>query len=95
LKVVVSQQLLAGDRVVSLFTRWFRFPEAYWAVATTLIIARSMEDANATISLQRLAGTGLGAAVAALMAELGVNSTVRRGACVCSHRMKARYNAAE
>jgi uncharacterized membrane protein YccC len=55
---------------------WFGLPEAYWAVATTLIVAQSMEDASATISFQRLAGTALGAVVGAVMAESGVDPTV-------------------
>jgi uncharacterized membrane protein YccC len=56
--------------------RWLGFPEAYWAVTTTLIVAQSMEDANATVSLKRLAGTILGVVAGAMVAELGVNRTV-------------------
>jgi len=59
-----------------LVARWFGFPEAYRAVATTLIVAQSMEDATATISLKRLAGTILGVVVGVFVAALGLNLTV-------------------
>ena len=45
----------------------FRLPEAYWAVVTTLIVMQSHLGATWTISVRRLAGTALGAALAALL----------------------------
>jgi uncharacterized membrane protein YgaE (UPF0421/DUF939 family) len=43
-------------------------PEAYWATITTLIIMQSTLGAALAVSEQRLAGTALGAALAALLA---------------------------
>lgn len=42
-------------------------PEAYWAPITTLIIMQSTLGAALTVSEQRLAGTALGALMAALL----------------------------
>ncbi len=48
--------------------RAFGLPEAYWATITTLIIMQSTLGAALAVSEQRLAGTALGAALAALLA---------------------------
>src|SRR5208337_4336369 len=54
--------------VVSLLVaRLFRLPEAYWASITTLIVMQSTLGAALPISAQRLAGTAVGAAVAAVI----------------------------
>jgi uncharacterized membrane protein YgaE (UPF0421/DUF939 family) len=47
--------------------RVLRLPEAYWAVITAMIVMQSTLGAALTISWQRLAGTALGATVAALL----------------------------
>jgi uncharacterized membrane protein YccC len=76
-RAVRHSALSAAAAAISwLVARWFRFPETYWAVATTLIITQSIEDANPTVSMQRLAGTALGAIVGAIMAQLDVPRTV-------------------
>jgi uncharacterized membrane protein YccC len=54
--------------VVSLIVaRALGLPEAYWATITTLIIMQSTLGAARKISEQRIAGTALGAALAALL----------------------------
>src|SRR5262245_9869254 len=56
--------------VVSLVTaRAFGLPEAYWAPVTTLVITQSSLGAALGVSWQRLVGTGLGAAVGAVLAS--------------------------
>jgi uncharacterized membrane protein YgaE (UPF0421/DUF939 family) len=53
--------------VVSLLVaRLFRLPEAYWAAITTLIVMQSTLGAALPISVQRFAGTAIGAAAGAL-----------------------------
>jgi uncharacterized membrane protein YgaE (UPF0421/DUF939 family) len=47
--------------------RALRLPEAYWATVTTLIIMQSTLGAALTVSEQRLAGTAVGAVMAALL----------------------------
>jgi uncharacterized membrane protein YccC len=61
--------------MVSLLTaRVFGLPEAYWAAVTTMIVMQSTLGAAVTVSVQRLAGTALGAGVGALLASwLGAN----------------------
>jgi uncharacterized membrane protein YgaE (UPF0421/DUF939 family) len=49
--------------------RLCKLPEAYWAAITTLIVMQSSLGAALTISGQRFAGTALGAAAGALLAE--------------------------
>jgi uncharacterized membrane protein YccC len=56
----------AISAVVSLLVaRLFGLPEAYWAAITTLIVMQSTLGAALPISAQRLAGTGVGAALGA------------------------------
>jgi uncharacterized membrane protein YccC len=64
--------------VVSLIVaRALGLPEAYWATITTLIIMQSTLGAALAVSEQRLAGTALGAALAALLATyFGANVLV-------------------
>jgi uncharacterized membrane protein YccC len=50
-----------------LVARLARLPEAYWAPITTLVITQSSLGAALTVSSQRLLGTALGAAVAAVV----------------------------
>jgi uncharacterized membrane protein YccC len=51
-----------------LVARAFGLPEAYWAAISTMVVMQSTLGAAWTISLQRLAGTVLGAATGALLA---------------------------
>ena len=54
--------------VVSLqVAKLFQLPEAYWASISTLIVMQSTLGAALPISVQRFAGTAVGAAVAALV----------------------------
>jgi uncharacterized membrane protein YccC len=53
-----------------LIARLCQFPEAYWAPLTTLVITQSSLGAALTVSSERLAGTALGAVVAAIVASL-------------------------
>jgi uncharacterized membrane protein YccC len=46
----------------------FKFPEAYWAAVTTLVVTQSTLGAALKVSRQRFAGTALGAAAGALIA---------------------------
>jgi uncharacterized membrane protein YgaE (UPF0421/DUF939 family) len=56
--------------VVSLIVaRLFHLPEDYWAAITTLVILQSTLGAALTVSEQRLAGTALGAAAGAILAN--------------------------
>jgi len=55
-------------------------PEAYWAAITTMIVMQSTLGAAWTISLQRLAGTVLGAATGALLATYFGTSAIAFGA---------------
>jgi uncharacterized membrane protein YgaE (UPF0421/DUF939 family) len=48
--------------------RAFRVPEAQWAAISTLVVMQSTLGAAWTVSLQRLAGTALGAGAGALLA---------------------------
>jgi uncharacterized membrane protein YccC len=47
----------------------FRLPEAYWATISTLVVMQSTLGAAWKISIERLAGTVLGAMMGALLAE--------------------------
>jgi uncharacterized membrane protein YccC len=51
-----------------LIARLFRLPEAHWATISTLIVMQSTMGAALPISVQRFAGTGIGAAVGAAAA---------------------------
>jgi len=51
-----------------LVARLGRLPEAYWAVITTMVVMQSTLGAAWLISMRRLAGTALGAAMGALLA---------------------------
>jgi uncharacterized membrane protein YccC len=44
-------------------------PEAYWAAVTTMIVMQSTVGAALTVSIQRLAGTALGALMGAFLAS--------------------------
>jgi uncharacterized membrane protein YccC len=59
-----------------LVARSLTFPEAYWAVATALIVMQSVQEGTVTVSLQRLAGTALGAVVGTVLVEFNVTRTV-------------------
>jgi uncharacterized membrane protein YccC len=51
-----------------LVARLFRLPEAYWAAVSTIIVMQSTLGAALPISVQRFAGTAIGALVAAVAA---------------------------
>ena len=57
--------------VTWLIARSLGLPEAYWAVATSIVM-QSAEEATVAVSLQRLAGTALGAIASALMAQFNI-----------------------
>jgi len=58
--------------VVSLVAAYAcRLPEAYWASITTLVVTQSTLGASLKVSMERLAGTVLGAAAGALLATSG------------------------
>jgi uncharacterized membrane protein YccC len=59
-----------------LVARSLTFPEAYWAVATALIVMQSVQEATLAVSMQRLAGTALGAVVGAVLVEFDVTRAV-------------------
>ena len=77
-RALVHSARTATAALISLaVARAFGLPEAYWATITTLIIMQSTLGAALTISEQRLAGTALGAALAALLAtKFGSNMIV-------------------
>jgi len=65
---IIHSARTAVAAVVSLLVaHLFRLPEAYWAAITTLIVMQSTLGAALPISAQRLAGTTVGAAVAAVI----------------------------
>ncbi len=67
-RALVHSARTAIAAVVSLIVaRALGLPEAYWAPITTLIIMQSTLGAALAVSEQRLAGTALGAALAALL----------------------------
>jgi uncharacterized membrane protein YccC len=51
-----------------LVARLFHLPEAYWALVSTLIVMQSTLGAALPVSVQRFAGTAIGAAVGAVAA---------------------------
>ncbi len=59
----------AAAAVISLLVaRLARLPETYWAAVTTLVVTQSSLGAALKISANRLLGTAIGAAMAALFA---------------------------
>jgi uncharacterized membrane protein YgaE (UPF0421/DUF939 family) len=67
-RALVHSARTAVAAVLSLVVaRALRLPEAYWATVTTLIIMQSTLGAALTVSEQRLAGTAVGAVMAALL----------------------------
>lgn len=85
-----------------LVARAFGLPEAYWAAITTMIVMQSTLGAAWTISLQRLAGTVLGAAAGAALATYFGPSAIAFGAgilglgliCAILHLDRAAYRFA-
>lgn len=66
---LVNAARTAAAAVVSyLISRLFRLPEAYWAPIATLIVMQSSLGAALPISMQRFAGTVIGAAAGAVAA---------------------------
>jgi uncharacterized membrane protein YccC len=51
-----------------LFASLFRLPEPYWASISTMVVMQSTLGASLPISMQRFAGTAIGAAVGAAAA---------------------------
>lgn len=69
-KWVVHSARTTVAAVISLIVaRLFHLPEDYWAAITTLVILQSTLGAALTVSEHRLAGTALGAAAGALLAN--------------------------
>ena len=66
--LVHSTRTAIAAMVSLIVARSLGLPEAYWTTITTLIIMQSTLGAALTVSGQRLAGTALGAALAALLA---------------------------
>ncbi len=67
-RALVHSARTAVAAVLSLVVaRVLGLPEAYWATITTLIIMQSTWGAALTVSEQRLAGTAVGAVMAALL----------------------------
>ncbi|HEV2283899.1 MAG TPA: FUSC family protein [bacterium] len=54
-----------------------RLPEAFWAAVTAVIIMQSTLGATWTVSLQRFAGTVVGAVLGALGTYFGVKAPMR------------------
>jgi uncharacterized membrane protein YccC len=65
-----------------LIARLFRLPEAYWAPISTLIVMQSTMGVALSISVQRFAGTGMGAAVGAAAATYFPGSLLAFGVAV-------------
>ena len=69
--------------VVSLFiARWFGLEESHWAAITTLVVMQSTLGAALPISVQRFAGTALGAAVGAVAGTWYPANALVFGVCV-------------
>ncbi|HWY57574.1 MAG TPA: FUSC family protein [Terriglobales bacterium] len=67
---LVHAARIAVAAVVSyLIARLFRLPEAYWAPISTLIVMQSTLGAALPVSMQRFAGTAIGAVVGAVGAS--------------------------
>lgn len=85
-----------------LVARACRLPEAYWAAITTMIVVQSSLGAAWTISVQRFAGTALGAAAGALLATYLWPGVIAFGAgifgiglvCATLHLDRAAYRFA-
>jgi len=65
-----TSTLHAARTAVAGFASWYaatllQLPEAYWAVVSTLIVMQSTLGATLPVSVQRFAGTAVGAAVGA------------------------------
>src|ERR1043166_9644875 len=65
-----------------LVARWFGLPESYWAPFTTLVVMQSTLGAALPTSVQRLAGTALGAAAGALAGTYYPGNTLVFGVCI-------------
>lgn len=65
-----------------LITHLMRLPEAYWAPISTIVVMQSTLEAAVSISLQRFAGTALGAASGALVANYFPGNTLAFGLAV-------------
>ncbi|MFZ3210118.1 MAG: FUSC family protein [Terriglobales bacterium] len=65
-----------------LIARLFRLPEAYWAAISTMIVMQSTLGAALPISVQRFAGTVMGAAVGAVAATYFAGSVWAFGVAV-------------
>ncbi len=71
--------------VVSLLVaRLLRMPEAYWASITALIVMQSTFGAALSISVQRFAGTAVGAVLGAAAATYFHGNVIVYGASWCS-----------
>jgi uncharacterized membrane protein YccC len=81
--VVIHSSRTAVAAIASVAAaRLARLPEAYWAPATTLVIAQSSLGAAMAVSRQRFAGTALGGALSALVASYFGPRILVFGGCV-------------
>jgi uncharacterized membrane protein YccC len=62
--------------------RTFKLPEDYWAAVTTIVVMQSTLGAAWSVSKQRLTGTALGAAVAALLGSYFAPGLVLYGSAI-------------
>jgi uncharacterized membrane protein YccC len=65
-----------------LVARLFRLPESYWAAISTLIVMQSTVGAALPISVQRFAGTAVGAALGAVAGTYFPGNIFVFGLCV-------------
>jgi uncharacterized membrane protein YccC len=81
---IVVHSLRTAFAVVAsvLVARLFTLPETYWAAITTIVITQSSLGTALAVSRQRFLGTGLGAAVGALVATYFGNSLLVFGISV-------------
>jgi uncharacterized membrane protein YccC len=81
-EVLHSIRTAVGAVVSLLIARFCRLPESYWAAVTTIVIMQSTLGAAWTVSKQRFAGTGLGAAMGGLMMTYAAQDAAAFGAGV-------------
>src|ERR1700687_5180965 len=67
--VVHAARTTVAAVVSYLIARLFHLPEAYWATISTMIVMQSTMGAALPISVQRFAGTAIGAVSGAVVAS--------------------------
>lgn len=66
--VHAARTAVAGT-VSYLIARWLHLPQAYWSTISALIVMQSTLGAALPVSAQRFAGTAIGAAIGAAVAD--------------------------